>query len=159
MKIIKISTKVPSIVWVDSDNKIAYVKGGKGRPDRLTYNQFREAAGAGEKVQITMPSGAKFKGPFRQLEVNEVLARLDEIFSKYAAPSELTPYKYIIGDESIEKMSTDDLKHQLSWLYNDNQIIEQEEAGIDWGYDLNELQRTRKAIEEELKKREKTQNF
>jgi len=81
MKLIRISAKVPSIVWVDSQNQIVYAKGLKGKPDRLTYNMFREIYNNinNERIKITLPSGTIFKGPFRQLSETEIVSRLNEI--------------------------------------------------------------------------------
>jgi len=82
MKIIKISSKIPSIVWVDSNNNVVYVKGLRAKPNRLTYHEFREVLGGGDKVQVTLPSGTVFKAPFRQLSDVEISTRLDEILGK-----------------------------------------------------------------------------
>jgi len=62
-------------------------------------------------------------------------------------------HKYIISKEPIEEIPTEELENELAWLYYDNQIIEQENYGIDWGYDLEELDKTRDAMKKELQRR------
>jgi len=79
MKIIKIAKKIPSYVWVDAENKIAYAKGVWKKPDRLTYHEFREVIKGGERCTVTLPSGVQLKAPFRQLSPAEIATRLNEV--------------------------------------------------------------------------------